>query len=245
MELGYRIIRPDDAGKYPLRFAQISLWREANWGVAEGEEAVRQAIEIARTCKAQGIRTVFHPLEYPMAGELASRTVDVLRRLAATCDLGIILHDEGGAGRERLSPAETEQYERSVREISARCPVSIENSYNSGDITWFWERFVVPAPESVSLTLDIGHLELAGLDSVSFVRNMPQYLIDRMQFVHMHHHDSKDTHWVKDHKPLEPGCREIEALKLLLQRKRDVFVVLELDAAGDGMTQSIELLKGI
>src|SRR5574337_1817885 len=83
MELGYRIIRPDDAGKYPLRFAQISLWREANWGVAEGEEAVRQAIEIARTCKAQGIRTVFHPLEYPMAGELASRTVDVLRRLAA------------------------------------------------------------------------------------------------------------------------------------------------------------------
>jgi hypothetical protein len=42
-----------------------------------------------------------------------------------------------------------------------------------------------------------------------------------------------------------PGCREIEALKVLLKRKQDVWVVLELDAAQDGMRQSIELLKNL
>ncbi len=245
MELGYRIIRPDDIGKYPLKFAQISLWRTANWDVVDGEEAVQQAIAIAQACKTRGIRTVFHPLEYPLTNALGPQTLKVMRRLAAACDLGIIVHDEGTAGRMRLSSGEAGTYEKNVMEISGLCPVSIENSYNSGDITWFWESFVVPAPKNVSLTLDIGHLELAGLDSVSFVRDMPQRLIDRMQFVHMHHHDGKDTHWVKDHKPLVAGCREIEALKLLIQRKRDVFIVLELDAAENGMKQSIELLKNL
>jgi sugar phosphate isomerase/epimerase len=57
-----------------------------------------------------------------------------------------------------------------------------------------------------SITLDIGHLELAGVDSIAFVLNMPQRLIDHTRFVHMHHHN-------------------------------------ELDAAQDGMRQSIELLK--
>ncbi len=243
MELGYRIIRPADVGRYPLKFAQISLWREANWGVADGERGVVEAIEMARECKSHNINSVFHPLEYPLANEHGDRTRDVLRRLARASDLGIIIHDEGGRDRQRLSAAEAEQYERSVREISVLCPVSIENSYNSGDITWFWERFVASAPENVSLTLDIGHLELAGLDSVSFVRNMPQRLIDRMRFVHMHHYDGADTHWVKDHKPLVAGCREIEALKVLTQRRSDLFVILELDAAEDGMAKSIELLK--
>ncbi len=243
MELGYRIIRPDDVGKFSLKLAQISLWRTANWDVAEGEEAVLQAIAIAQACKMRGIRTVFHPLEYPLTNAAAPQTLDVMQRLATASDLGIIVHDEGTADRMRLTAVEAGTYERNVKEISRLCHLSIENSYNSGDITWFWERFVVPFPPNVSITLDIGHLELAGLDSVSFVRDMPQRLIDRMQFVHMHHHDGNDTHWVKDHKPLVPGCREIEALKVLLARKSDIRVILELDAAEDGMAQSIELLR--
>ncbi len=245
MDLGYRIIRPDDVGKYPLKFAQISLWRKADWGVADGKRAVKEAIEIAAACKARGIRTVFHPLEYPMTGEHAAETQGVLERLAAASDLGIIVHDEGDRGRRRLSAADADQYAGSIAKASSRCHVSIENSYNSGDITWFWERFVVPEPESVSLTLDIGHLELAGLDSVDFVRSMPQRIVGRMKFVHLHHYEPTDGRAVKDHKPLVAGCREIEALKVLLQRKRDVFVVLELDAAERGMAQSVELLKDI
>jgi len=245
MELGYRIIRPDDVGKYPLPFAQISLWRTANWDVAEGEEAVRQAIAIAQTCKTHGIRTVFHPLEYPLTNAAGPQTLDVMRRLAAASDLGIIVHDEGNAGGMRLTDVEAGAYEKNVKEISGLCHLSIENSYNSGDSTWFWERFVVPSLRNVSITLDIGHLELAGLDSVSFIRDLPQRLAGRIQFVHMHHHDAGESRAVKDHKPLVPGCREIEALKALLKRKSDVRVVLELDAAEDGMGRSIELLKNL
>ncbi len=244
MELGYRIIRPKDVGTQPLSFAQISLWRVANWGVSEGDRAVEEAVEIARECKSRGIRTVFHPLEYPLSNKHAERTLDVMRRLSTAADLGIIIHDEGGACGKRLSAGEADCYEKSLREIGGHCHVSIENSYNSGDITWFWERFVVPvAPDRVSITLDIGHLELSGIDSVAFVRNMPQRLVERVRFAHMHHHDPQGQRPVKDHRPLIPGCLETEALKELLQRKPDIWVVLELDAAEDGMRRSIELLR--
>lgn len=135
----------------------------ADWGVAAGEQAVREALGIAAACKVRSIRTVFHPLAYPLTGGNPGRTLAVLRRLAAAADLGIIIHDEGGKGRRRLSAAEANEYANSVKELSGLCHVSIENSFNSGDITWFWEHFVVPAPDSVSLTLAIGHLELACL----------------------------------------------------------------------------------
>ena len=243
MELGYRIIRPSDVGSHPLPLVQISLWRAAKWGVSEGERAVTEAIEMAEECRRRGIRSVYHPLEYPLTNGHGDRTKDVLRRLARGCDLGIIIHDEGGAGGSRLSGSDAERYEKNVREISSLCPISIENSYNSSDITWFWERFVQPAPPSVSITLDIGHIELAGLNSVAFVRAMKKELVDSISFVHMHHHDARTGDAVPDHKPLVKGCREIEALKELLNRKSEIGVILELDAAEDGLQQSIELLK--
>jgi sugar phosphate isomerase/epimerase len=245
MNIGYRIIRPQDVGTQSLQFAQISLWRSANWGIADGERAVREAIEIAGACKARGIRTVFHPLEYPLSNVDAPQSLGVMRRLASVADLGIIIHDEGGAGGERLSAEEAAAFERNLRAISSFCHVSIENSFNSSDIAWFWERFAVPTSDDVSITLDIGHLELAGIDSIAFVQDMPQRLIGRTRFVHVHHHNEREPHGVKDHRPLVPGCREIEALKVLLTRKQDVWVVLELDAAQDGMRQSIELLKNL
>lgn len=243
MELGYRIIRPADVGAQPLLFAQISLWRSANWGVAEGEQAVLEAIATASACRARGIRTVFHPLEYPLSNEHADRTMAVMRRLAAASDLGIIIHDEGGA-QGKLSPAEEAVFEKHLAEISGLCPVSIENAFNSGDITRFWERFVVPAPETVSITVDIGHLESADIDAIAFVRDLPQRLAGRVNFVHMHHKD-RERFGIKDHWPLVAGCREIEALQALLARRPDAWVVLELDTAGDGLARSIELLKGL
>ncbi len=244
MQLGYRIIRPADIGTQTVPFAQISLWRKADWGVTDGERGVLEAIATARTCREQGIRTVFHPLEYPLTGPHAAETVKMMQRLATASDLGIIIHDEG-AGSGRLSGDEASAYEANVRAVSRLCPVSIENSYNSGDITWFWERFVVPMPESVSLTLDIGHLELAGINSVDFVRGLSPVLLSRLQFVHIHHHDGNAAGWVRDHRPLVPGCREIEALRLLHARKKGLWIVVELDASEQGMAESIELLKTV
>ncbi len=241
MEIGYRIIRPSDVGTQSVNFAQISLWRRADWGVADGERGVQEAVETARACKKLGIRTVYHPLEYPLTGQLASKTVEMMRILADESDLGIIIHDEGEKGN-RLMDGESVQYGINVRTISRLCPISIENSYNSRDITWFWERFVLPMPETVSVTMDIGHLEGAGIDSIAFVNSLPESLVKRLQFVHIHHHDP-EAQGVKDHRPLVPGCREIEALKILLKRKSELRVVVELDAADTGMRESIELLQ--
>ena len=201
MQLGYRVLRPDDVGKHPLSFVQISLWKKADWGVADGEQGVREAIEMADECRKRGMRSVFHPLEYPLTGEVSSETLSVMRRLAQAADLGIIVHDEGQPGRERLTQLESDQYQNNIREISKLCRGSIENSYNSGDITWFWDRFVLPAPDTVSLTLDIGHLELGGIDSISFVSRLSEQLLGRLEFVHLHHHAGSDS-GVKDHRPL-------------------------------------------
>jgi len=217
----------------------------ADLGVTAGERAVTEAVQTARTCKTRGIRTVFHPLEYSLINEYAEQTLGVMRRLAEAADLGIIIHDEGGDGEKRFSSAEAERYEKNVNEIRGLCHVSIENSFNSGDITWFWERFVKPAADNLSLTLDVGHLELAGLDSAEFVRNMPQRLVERTTFVHMHHHDPLGQGSVKDHRALIPDCREIRALKELLKRKQDLWIVLELDSQEDGMRQSIDLLRQV
>jgi sugar phosphate isomerase/epimerase len=243
MEIGYRIIRPSDVGTQKVKFAQISLWRRADWGVADGERGVQEAIETARACRKAGIRTVYHPLEYPLTGESAPHTIDMMRKLADASDLGIIIHDEGANGG-RLEGAEAVQYGVNVRAISRLCPISIENSYNSGDIVWFWERFVVPMPECVSVTLDIGHLEGAGIDSIAFIDRLPQAVVNRIEFVHIHHRDP-EAQGVKDHRPLVPGCREMEALNLLLAKKPDVLVIVELDAAEEGMRESIELLMGM
>jgi sugar phosphate isomerase/epimerase len=167
-----------------------------------------------------------------------------MHRLAAASDLGIIIHDEGGADGRRLSAAEETQFEESLFALSSLCPISVENAFNSGDATWFWERFVVHAPKSVSITIDIGHLESADIDSISFMDAMPERLAERVSFVHMHHR-GEERYGIKDHWPLVPDCREIDALKVLLKRKRDLRVILELDASEEGMGQSIELLKGL
>jgi sugar phosphate isomerase/epimerase len=242
MQLGYRIVRPGDVGMQPLTLAQISLWRAAAWGVAEGDRAVREAIEIAAACKSRGIRTVFHPLEYPLTGRQAKHTLGVMRRLAAASDLGIIIHDEGGRDGRRLSAAEEVQFEENLFVLSSLCPVSVENAFNSGDAAWFWERFVVHAPKSVSITIDIGHLESADIDSISFMDTMPERLAERVSFVHMHH-KAEERYGVKDHWPLVPDCREIDALKALMKRKKGLQVILELDATEEGMGTSIELLR--
>lgn len=243
MQIGYRIIRPSDVGTQTVNFAQISLWRKAEWGVSDGERGVQEAIATAKACRERGIRTVFHPLEYPLTGEHAEATVEMMRHLATASDLGIIIHDEGGeAGR--LAGPESVQYGVNVRSVSRLCPVSIENSFNSGDITWFWERFVLPMPETVTITMDIGHLELAGINSVNFVEDLSGNLLSRLRFVHMHHHEA-GARGVRDHRPLARGCREIEALKLLAKRKKDLWVIVELDAAEAGMKESIDLLEGM
>jgi sugar phosphate isomerase/epimerase len=244
MQIGYRIIRPEEIGTQVLPVVQISLWREAHWGAVDGERGVVQAIAMAEECRRRNIRFVFHPLEYPLAADRSDATMGVLQRLSTYADLGIIIHDEGTERGGRLNGSTEIKYEARVHEISRRCPVSIENSFSSTDILWFWERFVLPQNANVSITLDIGHLESAGIDAVSFVKNLSDPFVNRISFVHMHHKGG-NRGGVVDHWPLEPGCREIEALKVLLGRKRDLVIILELDSGRDGIRESAKLLQDL
>ncbi len=109
------MIGPDDIGTQPLLLVRTSVWRRVTWGVSDGEKAFGQAIDMARVCREQGIRSVFHPLEYPLIGIDATETRDVMRRLAAAADPGIIIHDEGRNEGKRLTSAEAKHYEKQVR----------------------------------------------------------------------------------------------------------------------------------
>jgi hypothetical protein len=244
MQLGYRAIRQADIGSQDLPFVQISIWREAHWGIADGEQGILDAIAMEGDCRRRGIRSVFHPLEYPLSTGSGGASLDVLRRLAEHADLGIIIHDEGNESGGRLDGDAAIRYETRLRVAAGLCPVSVENSFRSADILWFWERFVLPAERAVSITIDIGHLETAGVDSIAFVRDLPEPFLRRTVFVHMHH-KGRERWGVADHWPLEPGCREIEALRALLARKRDLWVILEIDARDDGARQSVKLLEGL
>ena len=79
-------------------------------------------------------------------------------------------------GRKRLTDEAAGAYREALLELSKLCPVSIENATNSHDIKWFWREY------AASITLDMGHLELAGIDSIEFVQNLESDFIDIIDF---------------------------------------------------------------
>jgi hypothetical protein len=56
------------------------------------------------------------------------------------------------------------------------------------------------------------------------------------------HHNGKWRNGLTDHWPLEEGCRELEALKALLKRKRDLSVILEINETWE-TDKSLRLLR--
>ena len=122
-------------------------------------------------------------------------------------------------------------------ELSKLCPVSIENSGNNPDIKWFWRE------HARSITLDIGHLEVAGIDSVQFVRTLEPDLLEALDFVHMHRVNGVRG-GIRDHWGLTTDCRELQALKELLARKKGLKVILEIIEAGD-VERSLDLLRSL
>jgi len=65
--------------------------------------------------------------------------------------------------------------------------------------------------------------------------------VNKIEFVHMHCNATLRG-GLTDHWPLREGCRELEALRLLLGRKRDLSVILEINEVEE-MNDSIELLR--
>jgi len=234
MIYGYRVVREEEIGLYPVDLVQISLYR----GFKDG---VSRVLRVVSACRSLHLSYVIHPVGYFLSDTRdnhRAETMEVMRTVAKNVDRALIIHDETTPWGSRIEGIFEEAYKKALFELSTICPVSIENANNTHDIEWFWRRF------ANSITLDIGHVEAAGIDSVRFIRELKTDEIDKLSFVHIHRYNGPHSSGLVDHWSLLEGCRELEALRCLLQRKQDVGVVLEIDDR-ENLGDSLELLERV
>lgn len=198
---------------------------------------MRKTVE---ACRARNIGYVIHPVEYwlsELQPESRAVMMEDLRTMARHTDLALIVHDEGRKGGSRLTGEGAKAYREALSELSGFCPVSIENATNSRDVKWFWREY------AASITLDIGHLEVAGMDSTEFVESLEPDFLDAIDFVHMHRVNGIRG-GIRDHWGLTEDCRELQALRRLLARKPGLKVILEVIEAED-VQKSLDLLGAL
>lgn len=205
-------MEPADIGAWDGQIVQISIYR--NWGGSV--ELAHRLFE--QTMKA-GLAHVLHPVGYSL---LNKEDVAFIRSILSLSGEALILHDERGPGGERLSGESLSRYEDGLASLREGSTVSLENSEHSADALWFWRHM------GGSVTLDIGHMESFGLDSMEFIRELPGDIIQRVDYVHMHHNNGLHG-GITDHWPLRTGCRELRALEELLKRRSGFGVILEIN----------------
>jgi hypothetical protein len=225
MRIGTRVTYPDEVGLWDVDFLQISVYhfQKNNLNVMKN---------CARMCKELGITYVIHPIEYFV---LNSEMLRDLKVMAEWADIALILHDEKTPDRKRITGQHETLFRKALDELRSMTHLSFENATDTLDVKWFWNSY------AESITLDIGHVESAGLDSEDFVKALDNKVIQKIQYVHIH----RNNGWRKgltDHWYLVPGCREIKALKELLLRKNDVDVILEINET-DMTLDNINLIK--
>ena len=227
MIIGSRILYPEEVGLWDAEFLQISVYR----GMKDNLNLMR---DCAQRCKEVGIRYVVHPVEYSPLGEEVFKDI---REMAEWSDLALILHDVKTPDGERLNGEYDIRFKSALEELASITNVSFENATDTGDVKWFWSTY------ADSITLDIGHVESSGLDSVDFVKSLDDDSIKKIQFVHMHRNNGLHG-GITDHWPLTPDCREIRAFKELIRKKPDVSVILEINET-DMIGASLRLLSAL
>jgi hypothetical protein len=190
--------------------------------------------ECVRACRNAGIQYVIHPVKYSL---LDKETFNDLEEMAALADRALILHDERSTGGNRLEGDHITQFEDALKKLVSMASISIENAAHTGDIQWFWNTY------ADSVTLDIGHVESFGLDSLEFVGSLDDRSLEKIQFVHMHRNNGLHG-GITDHWPLTPDCREVRALKKLIKMKPDISVILEINEVEE-IDHNLILLKTI
>jgi len=233
VKIGYRVAAKEDINRYPADLVQISYWKRFG-------PSLEEIREMASACREISLSYVIHPVFTPLSETrpgLREENLMELTALAEMADLGLILHDETGRNGDRLSGRRLKQYRETLERLSSLCPLSIENANNTRDIDWFWREM------GGSITLDMGHFESSGIDSVQKVRSLPKEFLNRLDYVHMHRKNG-DHGGILDHWPLTRNCREVHALEALLQRKKGISVILEVNEM-DQVGESLNILEGI
>jgi len=227
MVIGTRVLYAEEVEYWNAELLQISVYH----GMDNNIEMMEKT---AQACREAGIRYVIHPVRYSLLQE--EMLADVLR-MAEWTGLALILHDERTPEGKRLSGQDETRFRHALKKLQSVTTVSFENAVDTGDIHWFWEKF------ADSVTLDIGHVESSGLDSVAFVNALDKTVLGKIQFVHIHRNNGLRG-GITDHWPLSSDCREIKALKSLLQVKNDINVILEINEI-EQIDKSLDILRSL
>ena len=227
MITGTRVVHPEEINRWDSEILQISVYRGMKNNLAEMRECFR-------LCKEKSIPYLVHPVGYSIQTE---ETFNDLMEMATCSDRALILHDEKSEDGSRLTGEDEVRFRHALDNLRAVTTISFENATDTSDIHWYWNTF------ADNITLDIGHVESAGYDSIKFVKALDAATIDKIKFVHMHRNNGLHG-GITDHWPLNKDCRELKALQELLLVKPDLGVVLELNEV-EMIGDSLDLLRSV
>lgn len=227
MTIGTRILYAEEVEYWNAELLQITVYNGM-------ENNIKTMINSARACREAGIRYVIHPVRYSL---LEENMLNDVMSMAEWTDLSLILHDEKTPDGGRLSGAAGSEFRSAIKKLQSLTTVSFENAVDTGDIHWFWENF------ADSVTIDIGHIESAGLNSVEFVNALDENLLQKIEFVHIHRNNGLRG-GITDHWPLSSGCREVKALTSLLGMKKDINIILEINEI-EQINESLNILRSL
>lgn len=225
MLIGTRLVYSSEVGLWNAELLQISVYKNM-------EKNIEIMMDSVRACRDSNFNYIIHPVGYSLLDETMLKKLVVI---AEWSDLAVILHDERSPDGERIKGRHESAFRKAIDELKSITHISFENSTDTGDVRWFWDEF------ADSITIDIGHIEVAGLNSLDFIKSLDKDTINNIKFVHMHrNHNLRGG--ITDHWPLTHGCRELRALKALAEIKSDISVILELNETGE-IGDSLNILR--
>jgi hypothetical protein len=92
------------------------------------------------------------------------------------------------------------------------------------------------------VTLDVGHLEAAGINSLRFVKELEADIVERLDFVHLHRYNGPHNGGLRDHWSLLKDCRELRAVERLLERKENIGIILEVNDS-ENLGESLKFVE--
>jgi len=213
MLAGYRVVSPEEVGFWPGDFVQVSCYKWLDNRMALMNECIKR-------CRTQGIPYVIHPVGYELL-KSNKEELEEVREMAMKAGWALLLHDERTDGA-RIHGKDIGRLWKIINELERHTMLSFENAASTEDAPWFWKTF------ADSVTVDIGHIEASGFDSVGYIESLDGDIIEKVHYVHLHRKGPFRSGLI-DHWPVKAGCRELDALRVLLGKRPDARVILELN----------------
>lgn len=225
MIIGTRVLYPEEVRQWDAELVQISVYH----GMKGNLDLMKGCVQ---TCRAAGMPFVIHPVGFSL---LQENTLPDIMEMADHADRALILHDEKSPDGRKLEGRSADRFRNTLTDLASLTHISFENATDTKNVQWFWNTF------AESITLDIGHVESSGLDSLNFVTSLDEISIRKVQFVHVHRNNGLHG-GITDHWAIHKRCREFKALKELIALQPDVSVILEINET-EMIAECLALLK--